>query len=178
MTRPGSSLERAYRVAVVVKAVDGAAELLLGLVLALLPGAPAAVLQAIADELREGAGVPRQVLADAAVHAGAALAAQGSLLVILFLLVHGTVKIATAWCLLRRIRRAYPFAIAVLAVLLCVQAWDVLAAPGPFGLLVLVLDVVILVVVIREYQVLRRHARADGRIEDDAAMTAVERPGR
>ena len=94
--------------------------------LALLPGAPVAVLQAIANELREGKGVPRQVLADVAVHAGAALAAQGSLLVVLFLVVHGTVKLATAWCLLRRIRRAYPFAISVLAALFGVQAWDVL----------------------------------------------------
>lgn len=175
MTGSGSSLERAYRLAVIVKAVDGVAELLLGLVLALLPRAPVAVLQAIADELREGAGVPRQVLADAAVHAGAALAAQGSLLVILFLLVHGTVKIATAWCLLRRIRRAYPYAIAVLAALLGVQAWDVLAAPGLFGLLVLALDAVILLIVIREYQVLRREARADQRTDVETTRPAAGR---
>lgn len=69
---------------------------------------------------------------------------------------HGVVKLASGFCLLRRISRGYPWAIGALCALLAYQVADA-AATGSITMTALaVIDAAIIVIVIAEY----RHLRA------------------
>jgi uncharacterized membrane protein len=86
--------------------------------------------------------------------------AGGTATLIAFLIAHGVIKLALVYCLLRRLVRVYPWAIGVLAIFLVYQAYAWVASPSISLALFVVLDVVILVLVWREYRELRQQVHA------------------
>ncbi len=149
-----STFERVYSVIVLIKGVDGLGELVLGLVLVFAPAGVSDLLASIAGELAEGTSQVRLALAHSVGSAGASVAT-GATAFAVFLIVHGAVKVATVYCLIRRAVRLYPLAILVLSALLIVQWIDALAQPSVGAWVLAGLDVLVLGLVTWEYHRLR-----------------------
>lgn len=153
---PRTLLDRVFAVGVVVKGIDGALELIAGLALLLAPGALDHLLRYLLGEAREGSSALMRAIATLIAHTDAQLLAGSTTFLIAFLLAHGVIKLVLVYCLLRRIVKAYPWAIAVLGVFLGYQVYALIASPSISLALFVVLDIVILVLVWREYRELRR----------------------
>jgi uncharacterized membrane protein len=163
-----TAFERVYSVIVAGKGLYGLLELFAGSVMLLAPGATSQVLTAVALELAEGSVALRDAAAHALASASAGVTA-GAVPLALFLIVHGIVKLLTAYALLRRAIRWYPWALAALGVLLIVQAVDLTIAPSTGAWVLAVLDAVVIALVTWEY----RRLRSDGASE----VVPVERLG-
>lgn len=157
---PKTLLDRVFAVGVVIKGIDGALELLAGLALLLAPGTLDQLLRYLLGEAREGSSGLTRAIATLIAHSDAQLLAGSTVFLIAFLLAHGVIKLVLVFCLLRRIVRAYPWAIAVLAIFLGYQVYALIVSPSISLVLFVVLDVVILVLVWREYRELRGSGRA------------------
>lgn len=157
MTRPAADArwtERLFRVALVVKGVDGAAELLGAVALLVVSGdwmhRVVAVILA-----RDLLGPPDAPPARHLVTAIDDVAGGDRTFVVAYLGLHGLLKLALVWALLRRWLPAYPVAVGVLALFVVyelVHAWHTGSVLLPFLAL---LDVAIIVLVLREYRLLR-----------------------
>jgi uncharacterized membrane protein len=160
--RRRSLFERVYGVVVAVKGFDGVIELVAGLVLLIAPNTIRWGLQGGAAEVQEQATPLRVFLAGELLHADQ-IVAGGVVTLAVVLLVHGVVKVVTVYCLLRRILAAYPWAVLVLVGLLVWQLAVLLTAPAAGAAILAALDVVVLVLVSREWRLLageRRRPRA------------------
>ncbi|MGY1729983.1 DUF2127 domain-containing protein [Geodermatophilus sp. SYSU D01045] len=157
---PGTTTDRLLRAALFVKGLDGATELLAGL--ALLAAGPRAL-----DGLTRGVvghhllGSPDGAPAGRVLAGEAALGADRTFAVV-YLTLHGLVKLGLVVALLREVRPAYPVAAAVLGVFgvyevyLAVDrgSWGMWAAGG--------LDLLLTALVLREYRRLRSRRRRAG----------------
>ena len=163
-----SLFERVYGLTVALKGLDGAIELVAGLLLLVAPNAIRWGLRGGAAEAQEQLTPLRAFVADELLQADRIVAAGVAVLAVV-LLVHGVVKLVTVYCLLRRILAAYPWAVLALVALLVWQAvvFAMNATAGPAVLVAL--DVVVLAVVSREWRLLvveRRRSRAMAEEED------------
>lgn len=149
-----------YFIGVILKGIDGAIELLVGLVLLIAPSIPHLALSAIATEAGEGSGPIRVFIAGYVENLDDRLAQGGLGFLIAFLIVHGVVKLVLVYCLLRRLHRAYPYALAVLILFLAYQVYTVVVSPTIGLILLTVLDAVIIVLVYREYREIKPKAPA------------------
>lgn len=163
-----SPFERMYSVIVVGKGLYGLLELFAGSVVLFAPGLAGQMLTAAALELAEGSVALRDSAAHALAAAGSGVTAGGVPLA-LFLIVHGVVKLLTAYALLRRAIRWYPWALAALGALLVVQAVDLVIAPTTGAWVLAVLDVAVIALVGWEYRRLRREPAAEAAVDDRAA---------
>ena len=151
--------ERLFRVALLVKGVDGAAELLGAIALLLVSGdwMHRVVVLVLARDL---VGPPDAPPARHLVRAVDEFASGDRTFVVVYLALHGVLKLALVWALLRRWLPAYPPAVAVLGLFVVyelVHAWHT----GSVLLAVLaLLDIAIIVLVLREYRLLRRERAA------------------
>lgn len=149
-----SRTERFFKVALLLKGLDGAAELVAAVVLLLLPAA--AVDRLVAEVVsRDLLGPPDGFLARHLMAGTAEFASGNRTFVLVYLALHGVVKIGLVVALLSRWRPAYPVAAAVLGVFV---AYEVLRAVRT-GSMVLpflaALDVVIIVLILREYRMMK-----------------------
>jgi len=155
-----------YRLGLALKAVDGAFELVAGLALWLLPDVIAGWLAPLTHgEPGSAAGHPLDALV--VYWAGRAdheLLAGSHVFAIVFLLLHGVVKLGLVYCLLRGFRWAYPWALAVLGAFVVFQLVVIVRTPTVGMVLLMVLDLVIVWLVWREW----RHVKAT-----DAAARAI-----
>jgi uncharacterized membrane protein len=148
------STERLFKAALLVKGLDGAAELVAAVALLLVP---AATVQRLVAEVvsRDLLGPPDGFLTRHLVAGTAEFASGNRAFVLVYLGLHGVVKLALVWALLRRWRPAYPVAAVVLGVFV---GYELLRAVRT-GSLVLpflaALDVLVIVLVLREYRLLR-----------------------
>jgi uncharacterized membrane protein len=146
--------ERWFKAALLLKGLDGAAELVAAVALLLVPAAAVDRLVAVVVS-RDLLGPPDGFLARHLMAGTAEFAAGNRTFVLVYLGLHGVVKIGLVAALLSRWRPAYPVAAAVLGVFV---AYEVLRAVRT-GSVVLpflaALDVVIIVLVLREYRMLR-----------------------
>lgn len=151
---PGRRLELAYRAGIVLKGVDGLVELATGLALWLVPALPATLL---APLMRTDADdrATRILIAQWAGRLDRDLAGGPHLFVVAFLLAHGLVKIVLVFCLLREYPWVYPYALAVLGLFAAYQLYALIFAPGIGMTVLMLLDLVIIVLVWREWTVLR-----------------------
>lgn len=143
-------LHRIFRVGLWVKALDGALELLGGLLFLLVPLSALnhLVILATQHELVED---PQDWVATTLRHTAAQLSIGGQLFGGLYLLIHGAVKIAVVAGVLRGHRWAYPLAIGTLGLFLAYQLYRLSYQPS-LGLLLLTLfDAVIVGLMWREY---------------------------
>jgi uncharacterized membrane protein len=147
--------ERLFRFALIVKGLDGAAELVGAVALLLVPAA--AVHQLVADVLaRDLLGPPGGFLARHLVAGTAEFASGNRTFVVLYLGLHGVVKLALVAALLRRWLPAYPVAVVVLAVFVAYEVYRAVHTGSVVLPFLAALDVLVIVLVVREYRVLRR----------------------
>ena len=147
-----SLLDRFYFLAVIIKGIDGAAELVAGLFLWFAPQLVHLALAGVVNEAHEGHTAVHSFVADNVARLDAQLAQGGTTFLIAFLIVHGVVKIVLVYCLLRRFHRAYPWALGVLVVFLGYQVYALITTPTLSMALFTVLDAVIIYLVWREYR--------------------------
>jgi uncharacterized membrane protein len=147
--------ERLFRLAMFVKGLDGALELIGAIVLLLVPAT--LVNQLVADVIsRDLVGSPDGFLARHLVAGTAEFASGNRTFVILYLGLHGVVKLALVAALLRRWMPAYPVAAVVLTVFVAYELYRAVHTGSVLLPFLAALDVLVIVLVIREYRVLRR----------------------
>jgi uncharacterized membrane protein len=144
-----------FKIAMLVKGVDGAAELILAIVLLLV--STATVHRLVADVLaRDLLGSADGPLAQHVVTVTDAFATGNRTFAVVYLGLHGVVKLALVVALLRKWVPAYPVAIAVLAAFVVYEVYRATRTGSLLLPFLAALDVAIIVVVVREYRILRR----------------------
>jgi uncharacterized membrane protein len=155
VTSPAHRTDRLFRIALLVKAVDGAAELVGALVLLTVPGA---ALASLVNDIvaRDLLGPPDGSLARH-FEAGTAEFVSGSrMFAVVYLALHGVVKLALVVALLlRRWQPAYPVAALVLGVFVAYELYRATRTGSVLLPLLAALDLAIIWLIVREYRLLR-----------------------
>lgn len=160
-----------YRIGVGIKGFDGAVELIAGVLLVISPSTPHRLLQSAAAELGEHSGTLYQLFEKTVIHLDAELNGTVLVFIILFLILHGLIKLVLVYCLLKKIYRAYPYGLVILILLLIIQVLPLFRHPGSVGLwLFTLLDVAIIYLVYGEYQDLREEVTKLEQIENPEIM--------
>ena len=155
MFRPRNWLDRAFEVGIIAKGLNGAAELVGGLLLLFVtPDTVHRFVRALTQgELSED---PHDLVAIYLLHTANGLTGSAVLFGAIYLLAHGLVKVVLVTALLMNKMWAYPWMIAVLLALIGYQLYRIILSPTA-GLIVLTaFDAVILVLTWREYGQQRR----------------------
>jgi uncharacterized membrane protein len=151
------TVDRLFRIALVVKGVDGALELIGAVVLLVISGQ--AVHRLVADVLaRDLIGPPDGTLARHLVAGTDEFASGNRTFAVAYLGLHGVVKLLLVVALLRRWTPAYPVAVVVLAVFVVYEIYRAVHTGSIVLPFLAALDVAIIVLVVREYLALRRPA--------------------
>jgi uncharacterized membrane protein len=146
--------ERLFRIALLLKGLDGAAELVAAIVLLFVSGT--AVHGLVAEIVsRDLLGPPDGFLARHLVAGTAEFASGNRTFVVLYLGLHGVVKLALVAALLRRWLPAYPVAAVVLGVFVVYELYRAVHTDSVVLPLLAVLDILIIIMVVREYRLLR-----------------------
>jgi uncharacterized membrane protein len=153
--------ERLFRVAVTLKGLDGAVQLLGGILLAFIPPSLLAGLAqtVITRDLlgsQEGALARHFELATHDFVAGSTRS-----FAIFYLILHGVIKLGLVAALLRKIRPAYPIGIVVLAAFVIYELYRATRTHSIALPIFAALDIVIIFFVFREYLQLRREQREE-----------------
>ncbi|WP_214366521.1 DUF2127 domain-containing protein [Pseudonocardia sp. H11422] len=144
-----------------IKGIDGAAELLTALVLLVVSGAT--VHRLVADVLSHDLlGPPDGTLARHLVAGTAEFASGHRTFAVLYLGLHGVVKLALVWALLRRILPAYPIAAVVLGVFVGYELYRVTRTGSILLPFLAAVDIAIIVMIVREYRLLCRQQAERG----------------
>jgi len=145
-------VDRAFLVALVIKGIDGALELIGGgLLLVVPPSAITVLVRSLTQhELSED---PQDFVAThiraAAEHLAGSAAARG--FGVLYLIGHGAIKLLLVAALVRRIRPAYPVAIVFLGSFILYELYRFVLGHSMVLLIFAALDVGITTLVVREY---------------------------
>jgi uncharacterized membrane protein len=147
-------LDRTFVVSLIVKGLDGAFELVGGVLLVIVtPAQIEAVARFVTQhELSED---PHDLIANALLHLTGALSVSASLFGAIYLLLHGLVKIALVWAVLKDRLWAYPWMIAFLLVFIAYQTYRILVSFSWALLLLTAFDVFIVYLTWREYGIHR-----------------------
>ncbi|MBI3889530.1 DUF2127 domain-containing protein [Candidatus Saccharibacteria bacterium] len=161
--RHGQWFERIYKVGIGIKGFDGAVELVTGILLLVAPGIVHGMLSAIIGYAQHHSGLTYAFIAEHIARLDNDLAKSGLAFLIIFLIGHGVVKIVLVYCLLRRILRAYPYALCVLVLFLVYQLYVLVQDPLSIGMWVFtLLDIAIIWLVWGEYTDLRKAITVKG----------------
>lgn len=147
--------ETLYKIGVGIKGFDGAVEFVAGIALLISPSLVHTLLSGIAREAGEHNGNVYHFIADYIARTDNDLAKSGLVFLILFLVIHGAVKLALVYCLLKEIVSAYPIALGILVAFLIYQIYVFIVSPSLGMALFTILDVIIIWLVWGEYQDLR-----------------------
>jgi len=152
---PKTLLDKTSEIGILIKGIDGALELLGALLLVVVPSSAIMRLTHILtnNELNDD---PHDFIATHVLHFGTQLAKGHNLFATLFLLTHGAVKVGLVVALLRQKHWAYPWALVALTLFLIYQGYLLIARPTWGMAFLTVLDAVIIWLVWREWQKVRR----------------------
>ncbi|MGI8457513.1 MAG: DUF2127 domain-containing protein [Propionibacteriaceae bacterium] len=170
MFRPRNWLDRVFAVGIVGKGLNGAAELVGGLLLLFVT--PTRIRQLAAswthEELSED---PHDLIATHLLHTAHGLTGHAVLFGSVYLLAHGVVKVVLVVALLLNKLWAYPWMIVVLLLFIVYQLYRIVLDPtaGLIGLTAF--DAVIVALTWREYHEQRK------RLHDDTTRAAVRPDG-
>ncbi|WP_242622933.1 DUF2127 domain-containing protein [Pseudonocardia sediminis] len=160
-TRGSRRTEQLFRIALLVKGVDGAAELLGAVALLLISGD--LVNRLVTDVLaRDLLGPPDGSLARHFVSGTAEFASGNRTFAIVYLALHGVVKLLLVAALLRRWVPMYPVAVVVLGLFVVYEVYRAFTTGSVLLPFLAALDVAIIVIVIREYRALRVERAGSG----------------
>jgi uncharacterized membrane protein len=145
---------RLYLLALAVKGIDGAAELAGALVLGLIPGS---TVSALVQEVitRDLLGPPDGSLARHFAASTSEFVDGNRTFAVLYLALHGVVKLALTWALLREWRPAFPVAMAVLAVFVAYEFYRATRTGSVVLPFLAALDVLVIALIVREYRRLK-----------------------
>jgi uncharacterized membrane protein len=152
--------ERLFRIAIALKGIDGGLQLLGGLLLIIVPPT---VISGIANTIitRDLLGDPSGTLAThLATAAGHYVDGSTRWFAIIYLLAHGVVKLALVWALVKKIMPAFPIAVVVLLAFVGYEVWRAVVEHSIALPVFAAIDLIITVLVIREYLNLRRERAA------------------
>jgi uncharacterized membrane protein len=146
--------QRLFRLAMLVKGIDGAVELLGALTVLAVPGV---VVHRLVTEVlaRDLLGPADGSLAHRLTAAADTFTSGGRTFAAVYLSLHGVIKLVLVVALLRHVRTAYPVAVVILAGFV---GYELIRAVRTGSLLLPVLaaiDVAVIVLVVREYRMLR-----------------------
>ena len=148
--------DKLYFVSVACKDLNGFVELVAGIWLLLNPHSLHALLQFLFGHAVQHPGHFMQFIAEHITHIDASLAAGGIIVVALFSLSHGIVKLTMVYALLKELLWAYPYALAVLTSFWFYQIYLFIKHPTIWMFLFCALDVVVLFMVYGEWQKQKR----------------------
>lgn len=159
--------ETLFRVALALKGIDGAIELVGAIVLLVIPTGSVQTLinDVLAHDLL---GPPDGSLAKHFVSGTAEFASGNRTFAVVYLGLHGVVKLALVAAMLRRIRPAYPVAAVVLGLFVVYEIYRATQTGSILLPFLAALDVAIIVLIIREYRTLRTTQHVDGPGDDQA----------
>ncbi len=148
---PKTLLDKTYEIGIIIKGIDGVLELLGAiLVLTISPHTINGITRFLTQDALENN--PHNIIASHIAKAGHDLASGHNLVVVLFLLSHGLVKVVLVTCLLLNKLWAYPWALVILGIFTLYQMYLLITRPG-FGMAFLfVLNVIIIWLIYREWQ--------------------------
>jgi uncharacterized membrane protein len=146
--------EGLFRLAVAIKGLDGLIELVAAIVLLAVP---AAFVQELVEGVlaRDLLGPPDGSLARHFVAGTAEFASGNRTFAVVYLGLHGTLKLAMVAALLRKWVRAYPLVIAVLALFVAYELYRAFHTGSIVLPVLAAIDIAIIVLVVREYRALR-----------------------
>jgi uncharacterized membrane protein len=155
MARITSPAHAAFEIGIFLKGLNGAAEIVGGLLLYLVPSSAVthALVKATQHELSED---PSDFIASHLLRLSGQFSASTQLFAAAYLLIHGVVKVALVWALYRRKLWAYPAAIAVFAAFGVYQMYRYFISPSFAMIALTVLDVIIIVLTWIEFGRLKR----------------------
>ena len=149
------TLDRVFAVSIVLKGLDGAAELIGGL--ALLFISPATLRDWLGDVVSFVlVGHERSPVFHWAMHLGDSWGTRTTLFAAAYLLLHGVIKVVLVWALLRQQLWAYPWMLAALAVFIALQCYELIVHFSWWMLALTLFDAFIVVLTAREWQLHRR----------------------
>lgn len=157
-----TGVERLFRAALLLKGIDGAAELVAAVVLALLPALTLQRLVAdvlVRDMLWSSHGLVARHLETVTT----AFADGNRAFAVVYLGLHGLLKLGLVVALLRRWLPAYPVAMVVLAAFVGYEVYRAVTHGSLVLPVLAALDALILVLVVREYRLLLRERSPDPR---------------
>ena len=147
--------EALFRIAMLVKGIDGALELIGGVLLLVV--SQAAVQRVITDVVTHDLlGPPDGSLTRHFVAGTAEFASGDRTFAVFYLLLHGAIKVALVVALVRHWLPAYPVAIVVLGLFVVYEIYRATQTGSVLLPLLAVVDIAVIVLVIREYRALRR----------------------
>lgn len=146
-----TGLDRAFRISLWLKAIDGVLEVIGGLLLFFV--APSAlddwVRWAVAHDL---AGSPHDWVAQHLLHSASALSTSSTTFGAVYLLVHGGAKLVLVVLLLRRKLWAYPWMVGLLLLFVAYQMYRFVEKPGIGMILLSAFDLFVAWLTWREYR--------------------------
>lgn len=147
-------LDRVFFISLILKGVDGAIELVGGMLLLVVTPAQIGELGRFLtrDELSED---PHDLIANGLAHWTGHLDPSATLFGAIYLILHGLVKVVLVWAVLRGRLWAYPWMIAFLAVFIVYQSYSLVVAFSLGLLLLTAFDLLIVVLTWREYRIHR-----------------------
>lgn len=167
-----STTEKLFDVAITIKGIDGAIQLIGAVVLAFIPPS---VITGLANAIvtRDLLGDHEGTLAHHLTKAAADFAGGDTrTFALIYLFLHGLIKIALVLALLRKILPMYPVAMAVLAGFVVYELYRAVRTGSIALPIFAAIDIVIIVLVFREYRQLRRERR-----EQDQQPARTQREG-
>lgn len=144
--------QRLYVVTIIFKGVDGLIELIAGIMLLVAPGLLHQLLAFVSGQARLSHGHFMQVIADNIARIDSDLTRGGVVVVILFLVTHGIIKLALVVALLKKLLWAYPYALLVLGLFFLYQLYVWVVHPTIGMAFFTVLDAIIIVIVWGEWR--------------------------
>jgi len=157
--RPRDWWDRLFAIGIILKGLDGAAELAGGILLLLLDPARIHhfVVRLTQPELSED---PKDFVAVHLLHAASHLTGSAVLFAALYLLAHGAVKVVLVAALLRNKLWAYPWMIGVLLAFIAYQLYQIAASPTAGLVALTVFDALVVFLTWHEYRRQRVRLRA------------------
>jgi uncharacterized membrane protein len=169
---PKTTTEKLFDVAITIKGIDGAAQLIAAIVLAVVPPS---VITGLAHAIvtRDLLGDQEGTLAHHLTKAAADFA-DGSTrtFALVYLLLHGLIKIGLVLALVRKILPMYPVAVAVLGGFVGYELYRAVRTHSIALPIFAAIDILIIIMVLREYRQLRHERR-----EQDAEPADAQRDG-
>ncbi|HSX07615.1 MAG TPA: DUF2127 domain-containing protein [Candidatus Saccharimonadales bacterium] len=166
--RPQTLLDKTYEIGIIIKGIDGVAELIGGILLLAVP--PSAINDLIEWLAQSEFGhEPHSFVTTHILQYGHHLAEGHNAFAVAFLLTHGLVKVVLVACLLRNKLWAYPFGLVTLGLFIAYQLYEMIVHPT-FGMgFLTVLDAIIIWLVWREWQQQKRKQSPQAAKTTDAA---------
>lgn len=160
-------LDKIFKVSLVLKGLDGALELVGGILLLLVSPAQLGFLVQILTQ-HELSEDPHDLIATALVHLAGTMTVSATMFGAIYLLLHGLVKIVLVWAVLKDKLWAYPWMIAFLGIFILYQSYELVVSFTWGMVLLTAFDIFIVWLTVHEYRAHRSRTKPAIRQEQPA----------